>query len=123
MRRYSRNIFQWRKIKTKSMKSTQWRLLFPHRACPPGGYDNQLKTYYLHVRYILRIQQYPVKNTYNTVCALKNGRHPLCGKVPGSALLKSRPQVVQTFHLIIDQLIAVKIMAHYTSHFVMYYFL
>ena len=27
MRRYCGNIFQWRKIKTKSTNSTQWRLL------------------------------------------------------------------------------------------------
>ena len=27
MRRYSRNILQWRKIKTKNMNCTQWRLL------------------------------------------------------------------------------------------------
>ena len=27
--------------------------------------NNQLITYYLHVRYLLRIQQYPVNNTYN----------------------------------------------------------
>ena len=27
MRRYSRNMLQWRKIKTKSMNPTQWRLL------------------------------------------------------------------------------------------------
>ena len=31
MRRYSRNIFQWRKIKTKSKKSTQWRLLISRK--------------------------------------------------------------------------------------------
>ena len=30
-----------------------------------SGLANQLKTYYLHVRYLLRIQQYPVNSTYN----------------------------------------------------------
>ena len=29
------------------------------------GLDNQLITYYLLVRYLLRIQQYPMNNTYN----------------------------------------------------------
>ena len=28
--------------------------------------NNQLKTYYKRVSYLLRIQQYPVDNTYNT---------------------------------------------------------
>ena len=28
--------------------------------------NNQLVTYNLHERYLLRIQQYPVNNTYNT---------------------------------------------------------
>ena len=27
--------------------------------------NNQLITYFIHVRYLLRIQQYPVNNTYN----------------------------------------------------------
>ena len=27
--------------------------------------NNQLITYYLHVRYLLRMQQYPVNTTYN----------------------------------------------------------
>ena len=28
--------------------------------------NNQLITYYQHVSYLLRIQQYPVNNTYNS---------------------------------------------------------
>ena len=30
IRRYSRNILQWNKIKTNSTKMTQWRLLMSH---------------------------------------------------------------------------------------------
>ena len=33
MRRYSWNILQWRKIKTKSTNFTQWRLLFCFCSC------------------------------------------------------------------------------------------
>ena len=51
----------------------EWNVTGINRNARPNN-NNQLITYYLHVRYLLRIQQYPLNTTYNIENAWKHSR-------------------------------------------------
>ena len=53
----------WRQYWTKNKRSRSSYTHYINRNARPN--NNQLITYYLCMRYLLRIQQYPVNNTYN----------------------------------------------------------